>query len=516
MHTHQNTPDVSLKDSDSARKGVVDVNEGEVTSYVEDVRELSDLDEAFQDALGTKGIEIDPEKERALVRKIDWYIIPIMVALNSCQLMDKSSNSYASIMGLLPDLNMTSYEYSWVGSAFYLGYLFFEYPANLIIQRFPMAKVLSSAVILWGIVVAVHGACHTPATFLLCRTILGCLESFLAPCFMIMTSQWYRKEEQYIRSACWLGLQGFGTMLGSGIAYAFYNNQDAYTMAPWRLLYFALGSITIFFGIITAVHVPDLPTKAWFLNEEERSYCVERIRANRTGFGNPHFKWSQLKEAMLDPCIYLFFFYMFGYGITNGAMGNFGSILLKNRFGFSTGPALLMNMVGSGINIVFPIMFAYIAKYIVKSRLIVGGFINCCVLMGVCLLAFCENAHASLFGYYIIYWSTAGWACMSSVISSNVGGHTKKITFNTLFLIGFAAGNLVGPQTLLGEEAPRYPTSGKVMASTYTMPALEPIVLLFIYKKRNSTKVDNVDGDDTKLSFGDLTDIKNPVFKYIT
>nr|QFR37060.1 MFS transporter [Cyberlindnera americana] len=509
---------IDHKDSGSITKGsVVDVEvlEAHLSPYV-DEGELSELDEAFQAAVETAGIELDPAKEKALVRKIDFYIIPIMVALNSCQLMDKSSNSYASIMGLLTDLEMTSLEYSWVGSAFYLGYLFFEYPANLIIQRLPMAKVLSTAVILWGMVVALHAACHVPATFLLCRTILGCLESFLAPCFMIMTSQWYRKEEQYIRSAMWLGLQGFGTMLGSGIAYGFYINKDSYAIAAWRLLYITLGVITIFFGVITAFHVPDLPTKAWFLNDEEKAYCIERIRLNRTGFGNTHFKLSQLKEALMDPCIYLFFFYMLGYGITNGAMGNFGSILLKNRFGFNIGSALLMNMVGSGINIVFPLAFAYLAKYVVKSRLLVGGFINCCVLMGICLLAFCTHPHVALFGYYLIYWSTAGWACLSSVISSNVGGHTKKITFNTLFLIGFAAGNLIGPQTLLGSESPTYPTAGKVMSSTYTMTALSPVVLFFIYRQRNKSKVDHVEGDDdTKLSFGDLTDIKNPVFKYI-
>ncbi|KAG7814905.1 hypothetical protein KL928_005438, partial [Ogataea angusta] len=103
---------------------------------------------------------------------------------------------------------------------------------------------------------------------------------------------------------------------------------------------------------------PDIPVKAWFLNDEEKKYVVERIRGNRTGFGNQHFKLAQLKEAASDITTYLFFFYMFGSGIPNGSIGNFSSILLSTGFGFSTEQSL--SMVGSGIDIIIPLAFAYV------------------------------------------------------------------------------------------------------------------------------------------------------------
>lgn len=163
---------------------------GDVIDYKIEPEQIRKVDRGYALAQETEGIELDPVKEKKLVRKIDWYILTTMCCLMSCQLMGKSSNSYASIMGLREDLNMTTEEYSWVGSTFYLGYLFFEYPASLILQRFPMSKVLGFAVVSWGVVLCCHGACQSSATFLLCRTLLGVLQSFMDPAFMTMTSQW--------------------------------------------------------------------------------------------------------------------------------------------------------------------------------------------------------------------------------------------------------------------------------------------------------------------------------------
>ncbi len=51
-------------------------------------------------------------------------------------------------MGVRTDLKMVGEDYSWTGNAFYLGYLFFEFPASMCLQRFPVAKTLSAFIII--------------------------------------------------------------------------------------------------------------------------------------------------------------------------------------------------------------------------------------------------------------------------------------------------------------------------------------------------------------------------------
>lgn len=146
-----------------------------------------------------KQIEIDAKTNRRILRKIDMCLMPVMCLLYCFQFMDKLSNSFASILGLRDDLNMVGDMYSWTGTAFYLGYLVFEFPASLLLQRFPVVKTVSVFIITWGVILCLH-AVPDYAGFIALRTILGMLESSVTPAFVILTSQWYKKEEQFIRT----------------------------------------------------------------------------------------------------------------------------------------------------------------------------------------------------------------------------------------------------------------------------------------------------------------------------
>lgn len=54
----------------------------------------------------------------------------------------------------------------------------------------------------------------------------------------------------------------------------------------------------------------DSPSKAFFLSTEERIIALERVRVGKAGSETWKFNASQLKEAMLDPRLYLFFLMM--------------------------------------------------------------------------------------------------------------------------------------------------------------------------------------------------------------
>lgn len=482
----------------------------------------NDADEALEYALKIGELDIDPQVERKLVRKIDWYLMPIIAALMSCQLMDKTTNSYASIMGLRQDLNMVEGQvYSWVGSSFYFGYLIFQFPANYLLQRFPLSKTLGFAVFIWGVILCCHAACHSAAPFLVCRVLLGVFEGFMNPAYVLITSQWYKKEEQFIRTCIWFGFQGFGTLLGASIAYGLAIHSESYSIPAWRLLYVVTGLITIVLALISIFHVPDIPVKAWFLNEEEKTYVVERIRGNNQGFGNSHFKKHQMFEAFKDLRTWILFLYGMIYAIPNGGFTNFGSILLNQDFGFSSTGALLMGMPGGAIDIVVPVTVAYFGHKLCKSRLLNCLAVNAFVFVGICLLAFTQPKGSRLFGYLTFYVATGVISGMLSCISSNTAGRTKKSTVNTIFLIGYCVGNIIGPQTFRTNQAPSY--TGAKIAMVVSFGTAEILILLMyllnLFENKRRDKLREELGDSyvkpENIEFADLTDKENPEFRYM-
>ena len=135
--------------------------------------------------------------------------------------------------------------YSWCGTAFYIGYLAFEFPANAILQRFPLAKATSAFIVVWGIILCLHAVPKTYAGVITLRTVLGILESAVTPAMVIFTSQWYKAEEQFLRTALWFSCNGLGIIIGGAIAYGVASHEAHYSLEAWKVLFITTGLMTM-------------------------------------------------------------------------------------------------------------------------------------------------------------------------------------------------------------------------------------------------------------------------------
>lgn len=84
-----------------------------------------DADEAMKAFIGREGtvIELDEATNKRLLRRIDWNLMPIMCVVYGLNYLDKTTISYASIMGIKTDIGLVNDDYQWLGSMFYFGYL---------------------------------------------------------------------------------------------------------------------------------------------------------------------------------------------------------------------------------------------------------------------------------------------------------------------------------------------------------------------------------------------------------
>lgn len=502
---------------------VDDVESNKATSVVSPsgkvVTITGDVDEAMQFALDGEKVELDAETDRKLLRKIDFYLLPLICILYATQFMDKLSNSYAAVLGLRTDLKMVGDMYSWTGSAFYIGYLAFEFPAAMSLQKFPVVTTVSIYILIWGVILCLH-AVPEYAGFVALRTILGAFESSITPAFVIITSQWYKKEEVFLRTAIWFSFNGVGNMLGSGaISYNLYKNQASYSIEAWKIIFIVTGCITILLSIAIFFHIPNRPTEAWFLTAHERKLVVERIRGNQQGFGNKHFKKAQFIEALTDIHTWIFFVIALATDIPNGGITNFGSILLNESLGYSTLKTLLMGMIGGSVQLVGCISFAYCYRFY-PSRLLWATLVSFLSVVFLCMLAFASNTKVQFAGYSMYSLSPLLFICVLSSIALNVAGHTKKVTVNAIFLIGYCVGNLIGPQTFISTQAPDYAGAKAAMVGCAAVAAVCMVILWISYVRENR-KRDRVAGEQAmefekieNHEFADLTDRQNPLFRY--
>ena len=61
------------------------------------------------------------EEEDKVIRSLDWHIMPMIFVLYSLSVLDRSNLGNAAIAGLDKDLKLTSQQYAWLATVFYIA-----------------------------------------------------------------------------------------------------------------------------------------------------------------------------------------------------------------------------------------------------------------------------------------------------------------------------------------------------------------------------------------------------------
>lgn len=475
---------------------------------------VRDADEALaflrKEEIGDEENYVD---ERALVRKIDGTIMPLMFCCYMLEFLDKTLLNYASVMGLIQDTGIDTNQYANLSMLFYVAFLVFELPHAYLMQRFPTAKYLGIMVMCWGVMVACTSACNSYGSLVTVRFLLGAFESTISPSLILMTSMWYKRKEQPIRVGFWYIGVGVASIIGSLISFGFQHYHGS-AFTSWQIMFLIVGLFTVFIGALVIWLLPDNPMSSR-LSHAEKVMAVERIRENNTGIENKHFKYHQAVECLRDPQVLLLSLITIAGSIPNGAVGSFQSILI-NSFGFTDEQTTLLQ-IPSGVIAVSSVLCATWtagrfnargANIVVWSA--IGG------VLGGGLLAFLPDGDKAgkLVANYLTQVVGAFLPCAYSFAGGNFAGHTKKVTMNAILLMSFCLGNIIGPLTFRQQDAPQYlPAKITILAVDSTTIVLT-ILLVLYYRWENTRRDRHPQEHRENIEFADLTDKENTELRY--
>lgn len=100
---------------------------------------------------------------------------------------------------------------------------------------------------------------------------------------------------------------GLASSLVALFGYAFYQMPDTLGLRGWQWMMIVIAIISAISTCVTFFFLPDSPTKAKFLTEEEKTLYVERVRRNDQGIRQKQWRPEQGWEAAKDPFTYILF-----------------------------------------------------------------------------------------------------------------------------------------------------------------------------------------------------------------
>ena len=248
--------------------------------------------------------------ERALVRKIDLRIFPMLILLFILNFIDRNNFANARLKGLQKDLGLSDVQYQTCISILLVGYVSMTIPSNMILNRISRPSwYLCTCVIIWGTISAATAAVQNPTGAILCRFFLGAVESALFPGSLYFLSRWYTRKEMQFRvmlmNAGNILAQAFGGLIAAGVLS---NMQGTAGLKAWRWLFILEGVITIVAGIIAIPILPDYPTSTKWLSEKEINIAEKRL-VEDAGTADEEDEnegaFHGLKLAVIDPKVWL-------------------------------------------------------------------------------------------------------------------------------------------------------------------------------------------------------------------
>ncbi|OTB08261.1 hypothetical protein M426DRAFT_264887 [Hypoxylon sp. CI-4A] len=465
---------------------------------------------------------VDEEASRQVRRKIDLYILPFLCVTFALQFIVQASLSYASDNLWDSDILHGNDDY-WLLVLFYFGFLAAVFPGLALMHKAPLAKSLGINIVIWGAILLTTMAASSFGGLAALRFNLGMAVATNSPGLIAITGIWWTREEQAIRTALWVSFLGVGDFVGTLAGYGM--GQIHGSLSTWKYVYLILGVITIVWGVIFTIFVPDGPAGVKWLDENEKIVAVQRVITNKTGTRSRRFVKYQAVEALVDPQVLILGLMCFVNTIPAGAL-DFGS-LGPQSFSLSPLEEALLYLPLSAIRFVAPLACGLLISRFPISRLRVATLAMIPPIIGAALIdrLYQSNKWGWLVGVWMQGFSSVGFMVIVSLLSTNIAGSTKRLVVWGWVFACYCIGRIAGPYFF--GYAPDFSISGgiTVMLCGFVLSMIFSQALRYLYTKENKIRDATLEGksdgeialmekeSDTQ-GFEDDTDKHNAMFRY--
>ncbi|KAJ5390443.1 major facilitator superfamily domain-containing protein [Penicillium cataractarum] len=447
-------------------------------------------------------LEWSEDEEKALRRKLDFFLMPLLIFGLFVLQLDRSNISNALSNTIAEDLHITSDQVNFGSQLSSIGIIISEIPANLILQKLGASVWLTAQMLIWGTIALTQTWCTNIRSFYATRFLLGLFEGGYLPGAQYILALFYTRKELARRTAIFYFGNYGATATGSLIAAGVLQMAGIQGLSGWQWLFLLEGTLTLLVFMIFAAFLPRSPTHTalmhgrWdFFSDRERFILRSRVVADDDTKGDDKVSIS-LKPVLRGLVDYRLWIHMILNIVSlapKGGLQLYGPTIIKS-LGFSTVNANLLNAVSS----VLVIIFSYLISLGSDRTNLRGPW---------CIIAFTWSIvfSGALFGMasrgskwtrYSIFTLLAGGNALAQGLNDawvniNATSSINRSLGLAMAVMGSNIGGLAGQQLFRSSDAPMYTESFLAILLLYIASIPVTLLLMWVYWRRNKAEVES-------------------------
>ncbi|WMY10879.1 MFS transporter [Paraburkholderia phenoliruptrix] len=238
-----------------------------------------------------------PDLEK-LYRRLNWRVLLVLLVCYFLACLDRQNISLAKLY-MQADLGLSEAVYGLGAGIFFVGYVLFEVPSNLLLPKVGARKTISRILVLWGATSTAMMFVNSVPTFYFLRFMLGVFEAGFAPAMLFYLTYWYGKARMAMAVAVVLMAGPVSGVVGGPLAaWIITTFEGVHGLAGWQWMFLIEGAPSIMLGGIVWFVLADRPDTAAWLSSKERELLTAETQA-------PSVSHVSFKSVAVNPRIYL-------------------------------------------------------------------------------------------------------------------------------------------------------------------------------------------------------------------
>ena len=256
-------------------------------------------------------------QEKVVMRKVTIRLIPYLAILYLFNCIDRSNVSMAALT-MNESLQLTATTFGIGSGIFFFGYVFFDVPSNILLERFGARIWIARIMISWGLVSAATGLIMGAYGFYTVRLLLGIAEAGFFPGIIFYLTLWFPSVYRARVVGLFMISMPLSSAIGAPISSVILTYADGMLgLEGWRWLFIAEGLPAAILGISCLFWLTDRPSAAKWLEPAERTWLENLLRREqqKTEAVRHYSLWEGLTNGRVMLLCVLFLFICAGlYG----------------------------------------------------------------------------------------------------------------------------------------------------------------------------------------------------------
>lgn len=277
--------------------------------------------------------------DAVLMKKIGRHLIPFIGIGYLIAYIDRQNVAFAKLQ-MVGDLGLSESAYGLGASLFFIGYLIFEIPSNVILERVGARIWLARIMLSWGAVSIAMAYTQNAAMFYVLRFLLGACEAGFFPGVLYLATKWFPLKHRGRMMASFMIYPVIASAVVAPIGGMLLDLDGLLGLRGWQWVFLVTGAPAVIMAAVMYFFFHDSPAKAPFLTDTEKRWLQQSLvdedaRLNKVAHKN-------LFKTLLDSRVLLMAIFFMAYPLGAYGLSYWLPTILK-EFGFSNSVNGLLN-----------------------------------------------------------------------------------------------------------------------------------------------------------------------------